>query len=338
MGIQNREYYRSSKPSPWSFSGAPVITGLIIAYEVVFILKILITQPIPARAARVAPSGGTRPAVSDNADDAADFAPMFRESIVQKWFQLDTDKVLHGQVWRLITHGFCHDRYSIFHIVVNMFLLFWFGRALELMYGHTEFLLFYIAGILFAAAAYIGLDLAVGTRIPAVGASGAVMAAMMLYTLHFPGEKIWIGWWFQLEMRWVMLIYAFYELHPVLLMLAGDRFFTGIAHSAHLGGMAFGLMYWYFGWRLVNLPGLRALPTKARVRVRRERVTPRAVAPFRPRPPSRPARREPAPPDHDAMSIDEILAKISASGRESLTEEEMAMLQSASERLKRRAR
>lgn len=64
MGIHSREYYRSTKPSPWSFAGAPVITGLIVVNAIVFLLQILITQPMPVRAARVSPGSGTRPAVN----------------------------------------------------------------------------------------------------------------------------------------------------------------------------------------------------------------------------------------------------------------------------------
>ena len=52
-------------------------------------------------------------------------------SVVEKWFQMETGKVLDGQVWRLLTSAFFHDRFSLFHILFNMLFLFWFSHALS---------------------------------------------------------------------------------------------------------------------------------------------------------------------------------------------------------------
>ena len=137
---------------------------------------------------------------------------------------LDTNKVIEqGQVWRLLTHAFCHDRHNILHIVFNMLFLFWFGRTLESMYGSREFLLFYLTAAICAALAYVALDLYTGSPIPAVGASGAVMAVVMLYTMHFPTEEIYICFIIPIQMRWLMVIFVIWDLHPVLLALAGSR-------------------------------------------------------------------------------------------------------------------
>ncbi len=76
-----------------------------------------------------------------------------------------------------------------------------------------------------------GVELVTGSSIPAIGASGAVMAVVMLYAMHFPREPIRIIW-FSVEMRWLVLFYLIWDLHPVLLALAGDRFHTGVASEA----------------------------------------------------------------------------------------------------------
>jgi membrane associated rhomboid family serine protease len=73
----------------------------------------------------------------------ANFLP--RISIVEEWFQLEASKVVrYGQIWRLITCAFCHDRTSPWHIIFNMLALYWFGGRLEQFYGSKEFLLFYL--------------------------------------------------------------------------------------------------------------------------------------------------------------------------------------------------
>jgi hypothetical protein len=200
-----------------------------------------------------------------------------------------------------------------------MLCLYWFGCTLESMLGTREFLLFYFTAALAAALAFIGLDLYTGSSIPAIGASGAVTGVMMLYTMHFPTSLICLFWLFELEMRWVMLLYLIWDLHPVLLALSGEHIFTGVANVAHLGGLAFGFVYARYHWRLERLvEGVSRLRLK--VKKRRLRVW---------KPPQ--ADRQPAV---DPARIDQLLQKITELRPASLTEEERALLRKASEGLK----
>jgi membrane associated rhomboid family serine protease len=250
--------------------------------------------------------------------------PTRRVSLVQEWFELDTNKVVYGgQVWRILTHAFCHDRNGIFHLLFNMLCLYWFGSAIEARYGRREFLRFYLAGAVTAAAAYMALDVYSGTSRPAIGASGAVMAVMMLYTLHYPYQTIFLFWVLPVEMRWVMAGYVIWDLHPILIQLSGDQVFDGIAHAAHLGGALFGFLYWHYHWQLDGLLGRLGMPTLPRIS-RRRRPRLRVVAP---------------PPEPDEMSrVDELLQKIHELGQESLTEDERAILNEASARIRNRQR
>jgi hypothetical protein len=216
-----------------------------------------------------------------------------------------------------------------------MVLLYWFGCTLESMYGSREFLLFYLAAALASALAFVGLDLRTGSTVPAIGASGAVMGVVMLYTMHYPYETIRVFWLFPLEMRWVMLFYVLYDLHPVLLALSGDTIHTGVAHAGHLGGLAFGFLYYWYRWRLEDL--LQYLPA----RVKSERGAGRRFWRRPERDPDRLAPslrvyREPEP-DEEMERVDQLLKKISESGHASLTDEERQALRAASERIKGRS-
>jgi hypothetical protein len=202
-----------------------------------------------------------------------------------------------------------------------MLCLFWFGCTLETMYGGREFLCFYLTAAVVAGLAFVGLDLHTGSSIPGIGASGAVMAVMMLYTMHFPGETITVFWFIPVEMRWLMVFYVIWDLHPVLLALSGDQGNTGIAHSAHLGGLVFGFLYARYEWRLAPL--LDHLPGSRGIAQRRPRLR-LAPVPID------------EPPEVDDSRLDAVLEKISATGQASLTEEELAILKTASQRLKNR--
>ena len=54
-----------------------------------------------------------------------------RVCIVHEWLDLKPSLVMRGQVWRLLTYSFCHDRMGVFHILFNMLFLFWFGMTLQ---------------------------------------------------------------------------------------------------------------------------------------------------------------------------------------------------------------
>jgi hypothetical protein len=127
-----------------------------------------------------------------------------------------------------------------------------------------------------------------------------------------------VFWFFPLEVRWIVVLYVIYDLHPLLLELAGNQVYTGIAHAAHLGGLAFGFVYWKFDLNLERL--WDRLP-----RVRSSSHRPRRAYPVR-----RSAERQ---LDDD---VDDILRKISESGEASLSEHERRILARASERYKRK--
>lgn len=241
--------------------------------------------------------------------------PGTRVSVVQEWCELDPRKtVSRGQVWRLLTCAFCHDRLTPWHILLNMVLLYWFGTRLENMYGSREFLLFYLAAAVCGSLAYVGLALYTGSVTPAIGASGAVMGVMMLYAIYYPFETVTLFWILPLPIWALLSLYVLFDLHPVLLALAGDQLFTGIAHAGHLGGLAFGFVYHKTGVRL-------SAPLEREPRPVRER-RPRAEEP----------RREEPPRQTLEEQVDEVLKKISERGKESLTEAERAILQRASAR------
>ena len=259
---------------------------------------------------------------------ASIFGNMPQVSVVQKWLELDTDKVLHGQVWRLVTTAFLHDRFGIWHILINMALLFWFGRALEDMYGHREFLAMYLTAAVVASIVYVGLELMIGERIPAIGASGAVMAVVCLYAIYHPSDTINLMFFLPVQMRYLVWIYVIYDLHPVLLSLSGTPVHTGTAHAAHLGGLLFGYLYYRFGWTLE--PAVTKVMSLFQSRQTKDNSNefPQRTNQVRS---NRSAAQSSAPRvQRLEKSLDSILQKISEEGEHSLTERERKVLDEAS--------
>ena len=70
------------------------------------------------------------------------------------------------------------------------------------------------------------------------------MGVLMLFAMHFPRNKIYLFMILPVEIRWVVLLYIIFDLHPVLLMLSGQPTGSGVAHAAHLGGLFSGWLYY----------------------------------------------------------------------------------------------
>ena len=352
MGYENREYMRdgsyTERIAGLGVDFTPVVKALILVNVAVFLLQIFITRPAPlampideldeamekhkaiydksrtgAKKDEVAEKvewekqkEAMREAQERAMEQLSGLLNGPRVSVIEQWCQLDPKKTVYeGQVWRLLTCAFCHHRLAIWHILVNMVLLYWFGTRLENMYGSREFLVFYMAAAICGSLAYVALALYTGSTNSAIGASGAVMGVMMLYTIYYPFETVTLFWVLPIPIWALLSLYALFDLHPVLLALAGYGLYTGIAHAGHLGGLAFGYLYYKSGVRLEAPFDRVPRPAVRKRRVVRE-VPPREV------------------PTSDGLNeqVDEILKKISEQGKESLTDQERAFLKEASAR------
>lgn len=133
--------------------------------------------------------------------------------------------------WTLVTSIFLHA--NLLHLVFNMFALFTFGLYLERLIGRSAFLtLFLLAGVVGNLGyAFTALD----PFTPAVGASGAIYGVIGTLAVLRPKMLVFVG---GLPMPLVLA-----ALFWALLDLAGLFVPTGIAHGAHLAGLAVGIAY-----------------------------------------------------------------------------------------------
>ena len=249
---------------------------------------------------------------------------------------LNIDKVMNGEVWRLLTYGFLHSPDKILHIVFNMLLLYWFGQQIEERLGSREFLAFYLAGIVVAGLAYLALrPCSIGTsrEPPPCGASGGVMAVLVLAAIYNPRQIIYLFFLIPVPIWAVVVFMVVWDAIP---FLRGTK--TEIAVTAHLGGAAFGFAYYKPG-PTNHLPaavpvrvGLRKR-AKPRLRLYREEEDEQAIATAVPAARHAPVRME---DEQLEAQMDAILAKIPRVGMEGLTESERQLLLRASEAIKRR--
>jgi membrane associated rhomboid family serine protease len=150
----------------------------------------------------------------------------------------------HFHVLNIFTSMFLHGGWM--HIIGNMWFLWIFGDNIEDILGHGQYLLFYLlCGV---AAALTQVYFNSGSRVPMVGASGAIAGVMGSYLVKFPRARIEVLAFFFFILRfdlpaWLMLIYWF---ATQLFSGAGSLGHTmvnegGTAFFAHVGGFVAGV-------------------------------------------------------------------------------------------------
>jgi membrane associated rhomboid family serine protease len=155
----------------------------------------------------------------------------------------------------IFTSMFLHGGWL--HVLGNMWFLWIFGDNIEDILGHEKYLLFYL--LCGTAAAVTQAFFSGDSRVPMVGASGAIAGVMGAYLVKFPHSRIvtlifFIFITFIDVPAWLMLIYWF-----------AVQFFSGIGSigysTASEGGVAF---FAHVGGFLTGIVLINLLGTKQR--------------------------------------------------------------------------
>lgn len=204
-------------------------------------------------------------------------------------------------LWQFLTYGFQHAK-SPLHIIFNMYVLWWAGSEVERKIGSKQFFFVYMAAIVVSVMfhlPYVYL-LAVGGNqgTAVVGASGAIVAVMVMFAGFFPDRKINVFFIFgPFSARAIVLVLLGID---VLILLSGD---TQIAAAVHIGGAIFGYAFLKSRAKIVFF-----LEDMSRRIEEEERIAQRNLR----------------------LDLDNVLRKIHTDGMDSLTTDERSILNKAS--------
>jgi membrane associated rhomboid family serine protease len=153
--------------------------------------------------------------------------------------------VARGALWQLVTYSFLHV--SLWHILINMLVLWMFGAQLEVDWGRRKFIEFYFFCVVGAALTTIAISYSgLGGVTPLTrteGASGGVLGLLMAFGLLYGDQEIML---FPIPLsiraKYFVAGVAFIELISAI-NAAGPSRGQDIAYAAHLGGLLFGFLY-----------------------------------------------------------------------------------------------
>jgi len=245
---------------------------------------------------------------------------LFNDLIGYLSLPASTGQLLY-QPWSFITYMFLHV--DFFHILFNMLWLFWFGKIfLDYLTGR-QLLWVYIlgglsGGLLFIIAYNIFPVFEVSiSRAYALGASASIMAIVAAIATLMPDYSLYLMFIGKIKLKHI----AIFTIVVDFLLIKSDN--PG-GHIAHLGGMAWGLMYTLFYLKQQNKGGFMGKMSQYL----------HHIFSVKPKTKFKVYRNERTVSDDEyninkklqQEKIDKILEKISKSGYSSLTKEEKELL------------
>ncbi len=235
--------------------------------------------------------------------------------------------------WTIITYAFAHDLNSIFHILFNMLIMYWFGKLIVEYIGNQKIIAIYVLGALAGSVAY----LLVYNMIPyyiersnfhgMVGASAAVYAITVAAATLLPDYRFHLLFIGPVKIKYIALFY-------ILTSFLGSVGGNAGGNIAHLGGAFIGFIYIkqlqsgndIGKWVIAIMNFFKSFFTKqSKIKVTHKKQ--KTTASTRSR--TRSSNNETLP---EQGEIDAILDKISQSGYESLSKSEKQKLFNASKK------
>jgi membrane associated rhomboid family serine protease len=272
----------------WLGAPTPVVRVLLIANLAVFVVQTLLL--IAGRAAPAMTGWGSQ---------------------FTGWLALSGDGVRSGWGWQFGTYMFLHS--GIWHLLLNMLMLWMFGMEVEQTLGARRFMRLYVGGGLLGAFCW----LAANWHGPAclLGASAAVSAVMIAFATLMPERPITVLLFFivplTMKAKWWAWISVGIVAYSSMVDAGG-----GVAHLAHLGGVVVGYVYVkLLGWGKPSraMDAVTMLVMRPFVLLARRRRRPRELS------------RE----EFVSQKVDPILDKIAREGIHSLTRQERKTLEEA---------
>ena len=315
MGIQDRDYYRDDEPTWWTHAARSRVTyGLMLLLAGVFVAQVLGSDP--------------------RRDDALLGGGLY-----------ELGATLRGQVWRPVTSFLVHRREGLLVVGLALWAFYYFGSRVEGKYGSAEYAAYLVATVAVVAVARLAAGLAgFQADLKTFGSLPLLWSVLALYVLASPRTQLFLG----VHVPTPVMALATFGL--TLGLEVEDRaVVSGLV--APPAGVAWTLLYFKLDLHLARRlglgtsrgvagpprgPRLKVARTPAETPREREAATDQTAREIL----GAYSRPEPVPAaaldEQLEAKLDQVLEKVSRSGKDSLTGEEQSILRRASELYKQR--
>ena len=127
-------------------------------------------------------------------------SPEAREAFIG-FLELDPDRLLHGEVWRVVSHVFLPRTFHLFWAIIGALFLMWIGRRLDEAWGAFRVNLYVIGGI---------VSLTVGALVFGYVGGGLLLFQSLLFAfaMFYPNDEIMLFFVIPIKVKWLAWIGA----------------------------------------------------------------------------------------------------------------------------------
>lgn len=250
---------------------------------------------------------------------------------LEEYLALSMKGLKSGWLHTLLTYGFLHSTAQPlpWHLILNGFMLYWFGREFEARAGSYHFLECFLFSILSGGILWSIVHLFGGHSSAVIGASAGVFGVLALFCRYRWLDSM-VLMFIPIRFTGQQLFWALIGIQGFLMLFSEipGNFSNATAYSAHLGGILGAVLYEKV--RLHKTPFLLRFSTSSRPSRSKPAWQKRADAT---RGTTNRFSVNLSKPNHLKAEVDRILDKINDKGFGALTAEEKQILEKARNKL-----
>lgn len=115
----------------------------------------------------------------------------------------DLSRVLHGELWRLVTFVFIPGTTDLFSLALSLYFYYFIGNILEREWGTPKFNLYYFSGMLLTILTAVAASLITGVSLPVYGTYYVNMSMFFAFAMLFPDMQVLLFFLIPVKMKWL---------------------------------------------------------------------------------------------------------------------------------------
>ena len=126
-----------------------------------------------------------------------------RDKSVLSFLYLNTEMLLRGELWRIVTFAFVPGTSGIFWLLISMYFYYWIGSTLENQWGTARFNLYYFSGILLTVLGALLASVISGHSVTVAGSEYINLSMFLAFACLFPDARVLFMFFIPVKMKWL---------------------------------------------------------------------------------------------------------------------------------------
>jgi hypothetical protein len=141
----------------------------------------------------------------------------FMPDVLTTYLSLDFDKILQGQVWRLVTFIIPYNNLSnILFFAISTYFYYMIGNSLEQNWGAFRLNLYFFTGVILNIIGYLIVYLITGYSFPAYGSMGLICSTMFFaFAALYPNLQFYIYFLIPIKAKYMAILEAVIYLYTI---------------------------------------------------------------------------------------------------------------------------